>query len=191
MGLRITKSQYCSCNIFSSANLKILFILKNVPKLGYGPYNLTNKGLWMENLPVVNSNFIAALFTSAGMKYPKSPFMPEEDQLLALLCTYRIDSNTRAGWLSERRRYGLRHCSQMKWYRNSLGLRSQRVFSEYPDLIHTSRSRTCHLDIWFDSSWYDLTRQYVQRARLCVIRALAHTLVSFSISETCIKEPWE
>ena len=70
MDLQLTKSQYCSCNDFSSANLYILFILKYDPKPGYATYTMTNKGLWMENLPVVNSNFIAALFTSAGIKYP-------------------------------------------------------------------------------------------------------------------------
>jgi hypothetical protein len=61
----------------------------------------------------------------------------------------------------------------------------------HPDLIHTSKSRTCHLDIWFDSSWYDATRQCVQGVRVCVIRALPHTLGSFSISETCVNDSWQ
>jgi hypothetical protein len=71
MDLQLKKSQYCSCNDFSSANLNILFILKYDPKLGYAPYHLTNKGLWMENLSCLRK--ISCLLFFALMESTQAP----------------------------------------------------------------------------------------------------------------------
>lgn len=162
------------------------------PNLGCGPYTLTNKGLRMENLPVVNANLVGAIFSSAGIEVSKSSFASEEAQLLALLCTYAIGSDVPANCLNDAATsFGVALKKDIK----GIYCRSRKpesLLRVYPDLIHTSMGRTCHLDIWYDSSWYDATRKYVQRSRQqCVIRALAHHLGSFSISETCVKDTWQ
>jgi hypothetical protein len=161
------------------------------PNLGCGPYTLTNKGLRMENLPVVNASFVGAIFSSAGIEVSKSPFASEEAQLLALLCTYAIGSDPPANCLKNAVvSFGV----ALKKDSKGVYCRSrwpESLLKVHPNFFHTSMVRTCHLNIWFDSTWYDVTRQDVQRARLCVIRALAHTLGSFSISETCMNAPWQ
>jgi hypothetical protein len=162
------------------------------PDLHCGPYTSTNKGLLIQNLPVVEDSKAREKLTSAGFRGSKTHSRAEEDPedpILAFLCAYATDEDAPAEFINAVTSFGL------TLTKNSDGIycrhrKPESLLEVLPKLGLSSVAKTCYLHIWFDSSWYTETLTHTQRTRKFLIRGSAYRLSNFSISEACVNGPW-
>jgi hypothetical protein len=150
----------------------------NKPIPGCGPYSLTNKGIRMENLPVLDYPTTKYLLDSAGFQNT-SP-SDEDHQLFALLCIYvRESGNEPYKALGIALQKGLGGV----YYRYR---QPESLLEVDPVLVDSSKFGACYIR----ASFHDVVPNDEKR-QLWIVRSFPETLGGFSLTETCVDETKE